>query len=269
MMYQCAKWRPIPETRTQSSIKPRAVVLHTAVDGPGADSLHGYFAAAKTVVESHFFIQRDGTIEQYVDTHRRADAQGDGNDFCISVETEDDGRPATTPWNQLQIAAIRKLLVEAHRSDGIPLQLIDRWNGKGVGYHSQFPQWNKNAHACPGRLRQSQIPLIVMGAALDAGLGHLPPPPAGPPLAPPQPKPTPPVRQVVGLGNAGHAVEVLQFELAWLGQPVQVDGHFGPKTRDAVLAIQKWFGLPQSGIADTATWFTIDTCVILKGGQPG
>jgi peptidoglycan hydrolase-like protein with peptidoglycan-binding domain len=35
---------------------------------------------------------------------------------------------------------------------------------------------------------------------------------------------------------------------------VEVDGIFGPATRNAVLATQRWFGLPQTGSVDAATW---------------
>ena len=35
---------------------------------------------------------------------------------------------------------------------------------------------------------------------------------------------------------------------------VEVDGIFGPATREAVLAAQRWFGLPQTGSVDAATW---------------
>ena len=35
---------------------------------------------------------------------------------------------------------------------------------------------------------------------------------------------------------------------------VEEDGIFGPATREAVLAAQRWFGLPQTGSVDAATW---------------
>ena len=39
--------------------------------------------------------------------------------------------------------------------------------------------------------------------------------------------------------------------------PLTVDGIYGPNTRDAVLAAQRYFGLPQTGIVDEATWDNI------------
>ena len=38
---------------------------------------------------------------------------------------------------------------------------------------------------------------------------------------------------------------------------IAADGIFGPKTREAVIAFQKQFGLPQSGIVDFPTWYKI------------
>ena len=36
--------------------------------------------------------------------------------------------------------------------------------------------------------------------------------------------------------------------------PIAVDGIFGPATRNAVIAAQQRFGLPQTGIVDYDTW---------------
>ena len=36
--------------------------------------------------------------------------------------------------------------------------------------------------------------------------------------------------------------------------PLQIDGIYGPATRDAVLAAQQRFGLPQTGAVNAATW---------------
>ena len=38
---------------------------------------------------------------------------------------------------------------------------------------------------------------------------------------------------------------------------VAVDGIFGPATRSAVLAAQRYFGLPQTGVVDANTWDTL------------
>lgn len=62
------------------------------------------------------------------------------------------------------------------------------------------------------------------------------------------------------LGSTGEKVRHLQYMLAVLAEyirqipPVNVDGIFGQETLEAVLAVQKYFGLPLTGIVNAATW---------------
>ena len=61
-------------------------------------------------------------------------------------------------------------------------------------------------------------------------------------------------------GDTGVKVEHLQYMLSVLAAyipeipSVSIDGVFGPATREAVLAAQRRFGLPQTGIVDFDTW---------------
>ena len=61
-------------------------------------------------------------------------------------------------------------------------------------------------------------------------------------------------------GDRGVKVEHLQYMLSVLSEyiseipPVTIDGVFGQATRNAVIAAQRRFGLPQTGIVDSATW---------------
>ena len=62
------------------------------------------------------------------------------------------------------------------------------------------------------------------------------------------------------LGSTGEKVRHLQYMLAVLAEyipqipPVSVDGIFGRETLDAVLAAQRYFDLPETGIVNAATW---------------
>ena len=65
-------------------------------------------------------------------------------------------------------------------------------------------------------------------------------------------------------GETGDKVRHLQYMLSVLSAyipsipPVQVDGIYGPATADAVIAAQRWFGLPEIGSSvDAATWDSI------------
>lgn len=68
-------------------------------------------------------------------------------------------------------------------------------------------------------------------------------------------------------GSAGNATQTavrnavvrLQVDLKRLGfAPGSADGHFGTKTKNAVLAFQKANGLSRTGVADNATWSAIN-----------
>lgn len=61
-------------------------------------------------------------------------------------------------------------------------------------------------------------------------------------------------------GDTGDKIRHLQYMLSVLSAfipeipPVAVDGIFGPATKNAVIAAQRRFGLPQTGAVDSATW---------------
>lgn len=66
-------------------------------------------------------------------------------------------------------------------------------------------------------------------------------------------------------GSTGQYVRQLQYMLQVLSNfistipYVQVDGIFGPATRSAVIAAQRYFGLPQTGRVDERTWLQIES----------
>jgi hypothetical protein len=61
-------------------------------------------------------------------------------------------------------------------------------------------------------------------------------------------------------GSISSAVSALQVGLNCLGSAITVDGNFGAQTRNAVLAIQKRYGITQDGIYGSQTrgvmWFS-------------
>lgn len=62
------------------------------------------------------------------------------------------------------------------------------------------------------------------------------------------------------LGDTGEKVRLLQYMLAVLSRyipsipPVSIDGVYGSATRAAVLAVQRRFGLPETGTVGAQTW---------------
>ncbi len=61
-------------------------------------------------------------------------------------------------------------------------------------------------------------------------------------------------------GSQGTKVRQLQYMLSVLSEfiqeipPVEIDGIYGPSTRQAVRSAQGYFGLPQTGVVDENTW---------------
>jgi hypothetical protein len=145
----------IPAGSNDPRINARAAILH--VDAGNATSLYEYFRDRSGGIESHFFIKLDGTIEQYRDTDYQADANYRANDFAVSIETQGFGGGK---WTRKQLRSIKRLLLWLNKVENIPLRKIQKWDGSGVGYHTQFGApgpWTPVAKSCPGPERIKQF----------------------------------------------------------------------------------------------------------------
>lgn len=164
----------LPESHTQPTITPRLVILHSAA---GKGSLHNFFAKSSNL-ESHFWVGEDGTIEQYIDTNVRADANLKANGFALSIETESTVA-ATERWNPVQAAAIVRLvgwICDEHR---IPKRQVPTWDGSGIGWHNMFGTpgpWTPHAKSCPGLARTPQARDEIIPAVAAAGTKPAPKP---------------------------------------------------------------------------------------------
>lgn len=176
--YPKGVWRPLPENATQPRISPQSFFVHSAaVDSA---NLHGYFTRQDVKLESHFFVRKDGVVEQFMDSEVRADANGEANGFALSAETEDDGKPDVQPWTAQQLSALIDLIGWACDTHNIPRRLLARWDGHGVGWHSQFgapsPLTSVRGKTCPGRVRIQQFKDIVLPAVVEnVQVGFRPP----------------------------------------------------------------------------------------------
>lgn len=135
----------------------KTLILHTNGGGTDKGSLYGWFSRAGNDICSHFQVMTDGTIEQYVPIDRQAYAQFSGNAFGVSVETEDDSKPST-PWTKAQLASIIRLA----KWLGCPAKIAPNGPHGGIGYHSQYADWNQSGHDCPGDVRRGQVRSAVI-----------------------------------------------------------------------------------------------------------
>ena len=171
-----AKRLYLPENDTQPRITPRLVVVHSQA---GTGSLRGFFGGSSSL-ESTFWIGLDGTIEQYVDSSVRADANYLANGWSGSIETENHrehvnrGSWDDDPWTPAQVASITDVLDWYARTHRVPRRLANAWDGSGFGWHIQYRQWHKPAKACPGRRRIEQFKQIIIPALAGSYNGGVP-----------------------------------------------------------------------------------------------
>lgn len=171
-------------------MNPVRINYHTAVTNGG--SLHGFFnsQAAKGVF-SHFYVTRDGGLEQYQDTRFRASCDLDGNPDTISIEAWDGypkGYPGywkndsdVPPYNDAQMETLAKVTRQLlHSHPSIPAKLAIDNNRNGTSSHGLsthrlgVPGYMKYSNGlryslypgkvCPGSRRIAQIPEILQEA---------------------------------------------------------------------------------------------------------
>jgi hypothetical protein len=139
----------IPPGSNDPRIKGRVAILHVAVSL--AASLFEFFRDRSGGIESHFYVRLLGRIEQYRDTDFEADANYLANPFAWSIETAGMG---ILPWTRRQRRSLQRLLLWLRDHEGLQLQKIQVWDGRGVGYHVQFGapgKWTNVAKSCPGK----------------------------------------------------------------------------------------------------------------------
>jgi hypothetical protein len=167
-----AIWRPIPENTTQPLVRITQVIMHVRA-GTG-DSLFGLWTSPGNGLESHFYVRYDGTVEQYMDTARSADANLTANlrpdgTGAMSIETEGLGEGE---WTAAQVTSLLALARWANKVHGVPLRVCPGPNDPGIGYHIMFGTpgpWTPVSKSCPGPARIVQWRGIIM-PALTSGV---------------------------------------------------------------------------------------------------
>lgn len=153
-----------PESDAQPAIRPTQFVMHSIAAPWGERRIYEYWRDS-TNLESHFGLDFDGSLGQFIGTQTKADAnyranlRSDGTG-AISIETASN-LEHTDPWTREQIEELIKLGVWLHRQHDIPLRVCRTWTDPGFGYHAMFPEWSVSGTACPGAARIKQFREVV------------------------------------------------------------------------------------------------------------
>lgn len=184
--YPGAAYRPLgPQTQPRLGTH-EVVCLHTAVGSlAGTDSYFRDQGFGGT--ESHFGVGGkwgpdaaaglDGVVYQWQDLDYTADANYEGNDRVISIETADNAPqlPADIEaWTPAQLDAIVALVAWLCRTYDIPARLVPdtRPGTRGIGYHAQgtaaslpagWERWSTTVgKPCPTTRRINQLISVVI-----------------------------------------------------------------------------------------------------------
>lgn len=254
--------RPVRNYTNARRSRTDGVVLHVTA-APNARSQYSWFNNPSSLASSHFHVDYDGVIEQYIDTDLISWAQRAGDQRLLSIETQGDG---SGQWTEKQLVSLARLLVDLSRMYGFPLRLMgsSAARERGVGYHAQGVPgslvqklrgvsqtggelWSKaTGKICPGPDRIKQIPALIARAA-----GGSAPAPA------PAPQPESQMNTSTSVGCVDRnvvGVQGLQNRLKTLGfYRRDCDGVDGDYTKQAILDYQK-AQLYHPNLASDAYW---------------
>jgi hypothetical protein len=167
--FACATRRPIGANTGGIIGDNRGLLLHHAVMNGSGWAL---FNNPATRASAHFWVFKDGRIEQYIDSAVVAwhSGNGNGNAWYCGVETEGCAAPPhAEPMTEPMVAALARLYAEGARVHGWPNALIGSVGPRGFGFHRMA-----SSTACPCDVRLNRRPEILNRAF---GGGGQPAPP--------------------------------------------------------------------------------------------
>lgn len=167
-----------PESDGQAAIRPTQFIVHSIVAPWTAKRVYEYWRDS-TNLESHFGVDYEGDVGQYIGTETRADANAGANrradgTGAVSAETASNLQ-GSDPWNDKQVEDLIAIGVWLHHEHGIPLRICRTHDDPGYGYHSMFPQWSTSGTACPGAARIKQFKEVVFPGIVARATGANPP----------------------------------------------------------------------------------------------
>lgn len=167
-----------PESDSQPAIRPTQFIMHSIAAPWDEQRIYEYWRDS-TNLESHFGLDYDGSMGQFIGTQTRADANYRANlrpdgTGAVSVETASNLKH-TDPWTPEQIEALIRLGVWLHQQHGIPLRICQAWDDPGYGYHRLYPEWSSGGTDCPGDARVRQFREVVFPGIVARATGTTPP----------------------------------------------------------------------------------------------
>lgn len=164
-----------PESDTQPAIKPTQFIVHSIIAPWTAKRVYEYWRDS-TNLESHFGVDYEGDVGQYIGTETRADANAGANrrvdgTGAVSAETASNLQ-GSDPWNDKQIEDLIAIGVWLHKTHGIPLRICRTHDDPGFGYHSMFREWSTSGTACPGKARIEQFRKVVFPGIVARATGQ-------------------------------------------------------------------------------------------------
>lgn len=154
-----------PESDDQPAIVPTQFIAHS-IAAPWDEQRTYEYWRDSTNLESHFAVDFDGSIGQFIGTQTRADANAGANrrpdgTGAVSVESASNLKH-TDPWTADQVESLIRIGAWVHETHPtVPLRLCRAHDDPGYGFHSQFPQWSVGGTACPGVARINQFRQVV------------------------------------------------------------------------------------------------------------
>ncbi|WP_086809793.1 peptidoglycan recognition protein family protein [Streptomyces reticuliscabiei] len=163
-----------PESDDQPAIRPTQFIVHSIIAPWSARRTYEYWRDS-TNLESHFGVDYEGTVGQYIGTQTRADANAGANrradgTGAVSAETASN-LEGSDPWNDKQIEDLIAIGAWLHQEHGIPLRICRTHDDPGFGYHRLFPQWSTSGTTCPGTARIKQFREVVFPGIVARAAG--------------------------------------------------------------------------------------------------
>lgn len=164
-----------PESDQQHAIRPTQFIVHSIAAPWDEQRIYEYWRDS-TNLESHFGLDYDGSIGQFIGTETRADANYRANERpdgtgANSLESASNLQHSD-PWTPEQIEQLIRVGVWEHETHGIPLRICRTHDDPGFGYHRLFPEWSTSGTACPGDARVRQFKEVVFPGIVARATGQ-------------------------------------------------------------------------------------------------